>query len=68
MLGDERVSFVSEPFVLEPAWQKLTTQDKPTPKVWADAYLAAFAHTGGMRLVTLDGAVLALAADALVLI
>jgi hypothetical protein len=31
----------------------LTAQDRPTPKIWTDAYLAAFARAGGMRLVTL---------------
>jgi uncharacterized protein len=65
--GDERVSFVPEPFALEPEWRKLTTHDRPAPKVWTDAYLAAFARAGGMRLVTLDQAVVALSGDALVL-
>ncbi len=67
ILGDERVSFAPEPFALEPEWGKLTAQDRPTPKVWTDAYLCAFAHAGGLRLVTLDRAVLSLASDALVL-
>lgn len=67
MLGDERVSFAPEPFSLEPAWRKLTVQDRPAPKAWTDAYLSAFAHTGGMQLVTLDRAMLAIAGDALVL-
>jgi toxin-antitoxin system PIN domain toxin len=67
ILADERISFAPEPFALEPEWQKLTAQDRPTPKVWTDAYLVAFAHAGGMRLVTLDRAVLAIAGGALVL-
>ena len=67
ILSDERVSFTPEPFALEPEWRKLTIQDQPTPKVWTDAYLSAFARAGGMQFVTLDRAVLAVASDALVL-
>jgi uncharacterized protein len=67
ILADERISFAPEPFTLEPEWRKLTAQDRSTPKVWTDAYLAAFAHAGGMRLVTLDRAVLSMAGEALLL-
>jgi len=67
ILRDERVSFAPEPFALETEWRKLTDQPRPTPKVWTDAYLSAFAQAGGMRLVTLDRAVLAIAGGALVL-
>lgn len=67
MLGDERVLFAPEPFALEQEWQKLTMQNQPTPKIWTDAYLAAFARSAGMQLVTLDRAVLSLASEALLL-
>src|ERR1035438_1886727 len=67
MLADERIRFVPEPFTLEQEWRKLTAQDRPTPKVWTDAYLCAFAFAGGMRVVTLDRALLSIARDALVL-
>ncbi len=67
ILGDDRVSFEPEPFTLETEWRRLTAQDRPTPKIWTDAYLSAFARAGGMRFVTLDRAVLAIAGDALVL-
>jgi len=67
MMTDERMSFAPEPFMLEPEWRKLTTQDRPTPKLWTDAYLSAFARAAGMRLVTLDRAVLSIAANVLVL-
>lgn len=67
MLSDERIQFAPEPFALEQHWRKLTAQDQPATKLWTDAYLAAFAETGNMRLVTLDRAVLALAPDALLL-
>jgi toxin-antitoxin system PIN domain toxin len=45
-----------EPVGVSEAFQKKTTADEPSPKSWADAYLAAFAEVGGMRLVTLDRA------------
>ena len=68
ILQDQRVSLLAEPFNLEPEWQRLMSQDKPVPKVWTDAYLAAFAISGGMQLVTLDRAVLSLTNQALLLI
>lgn len=67
ILSDERIQFAPEPFSLEPEWRKLTTLDRPTPKIWTDAYLAAFARSGGMQLVTLDRAALATAPEALLL-
>lgn len=35
-------------------WRRLAARDTPSPKVWMDAYLAAFALAGGLRLVSLD--------------
>jgi uncharacterized protein len=67
ILADERIGFAPEPFALEDYWRKLTSLDRPTPKLWTDAYLTAFARTGGLRLVTLDRAIGAMAPDALML-
>ena len=67
ILADERIQFAPEPFSLEPEWRRLTAQDRPTPKIWTDAYLAAFARAGGMRLVTLDQAAARMAPEALLL-
>ena len=67
MRDDERIQFYEEPFTLEPECRKLTNQSQPTPKVWTDAYLAAFARAASMQLVTLDRAVLSIANDTLVL-
>ena len=36
-------------------WRGLALADTVSPKEWMDAYLAAFAITGGLRLITLDG-------------
>lgn len=35
-------------------WHRLAARKSASPKVWMDAYLAAFAITGGLRMVTLD--------------
>jgi predicted nucleic acid-binding protein len=67
MLSDERIQFAPEPFALEPEWRRLTAHARPTPKIWTVAYLAAFARAGGMRLVTLDRAVVSMAREALLL-
>lgn len=67
VLTDERIYFAPEPFTLEEQWRKATMQNQPTPKIWTDAYLVAFAHAAGMQLVTLDRAMLSLSNEALVL-
>lgn len=43
-----------EPPGLATHWQTWATRDTASPKVWMDAYLAAFALDGGLRLVTCD--------------
>ena len=35
-------------------WYRLAVGDTASPKVWMDAYLAAFAISGGLSVVTLD--------------
>lgn len=35
-------------------WRRLASRDTASPKVWMDAYLAAFAMGGGLHLVSLD--------------
>ena len=44
-----------EPPGLVAEWHQLASRETASPKVWMDAYLAAFAMAGGLRLVTLDG-------------
>ncbi len=53
-LADERISWVEEPRGLESSWKKLAGCSQASPKLWADAYLAAFAMAGGYQLVTTD--------------
>lgn len=52
---DDAVVFAKEAAGLEPIWRKLASRDTISPKVWMDAYLAAFAISSGLRFVTLDG-------------
>lgn len=50
-----RCEFIfNEPMTLESLWSGLAGLDKPSPKVWMDAFLAAFAMGHGLRLVTFD--------------
>lgn len=35
-------------------WHRLASHNTASPKVWMDAYLAAFAISGGLRMVSLD--------------
>ncbi len=53
-LSDPRVAFVEEPSGLEIVWRQFTHGRQFTPKLWNDAYLAAFAQTGGHEVVTFD--------------
>ena len=54
--ADARIGWAEEPPGLERRWQKLAAHPKASPKLWMDAYLAAFALTGGHQLVTTDRA------------
>lgn len=57
LLADERVRFqLEEPDALSPYWRLYSSQGSSSPKLWMDAYLAAFARAGGYRFVTLDKA------------
>jgi uncharacterized protein len=49
-----QVRWMEEPPELAALWAQSACRDTASPKVWMDAYLAAFAIAGGLRLVTLD--------------
>jgi len=51
---DSRVLLSPEPAGLEVEWRRLTQAKRPSTHVWNDAYLAAFAITGGLEIVTFD--------------
>jgi uncharacterized protein len=46
----------TEPAGIEDVFAKNTASDECSPKWWNDAYLAAFAETAGITLVTFDKA------------
>jgi uncharacterized protein len=54
LLGDERVIYSDEPAEIEPAWRQLTRGQSFSPKVWNDAYLAAFAKAADLEIATCD--------------
>ena len=56
LLADERIAWVAEPAGIEARWKGLAARATASPKLWMDAYLAAFAVAGGHRLVTTDKA------------
>jgi len=64
---DERISFLVEPDGLEREFRRLSNLTSRSPKVWADAYLLAFASAAGLKLVTFDRALKAKGVDVLVL-
>lgn len=55
-LEDDRVGFLEEPPGLDRRFRSLTRLKSASPKAWADAYLAAFAATAQVTLVTFDRA------------
>lgn len=55
LLADDRMIFqADEPAELELVWKKLAVRETASPKLWMDAYLAAFALAGRYRMVTTD--------------
>lgn len=51
-----QVAWADEPRDIETLLRALTAGAAASPKVWMDAYLAAFAEGGGLTLVTMDRA------------
>lgn len=49
------VLLVDEPEDCEAWLERWTLGNDPTPRKWTDAYLAAFARAGGLRMVSFDG-------------
>ncbi len=56
-LADDRIACrADEPVGVEPSWKELAVGRTASPKLWRDAYLAAFARAGRYSLVTTDAA------------
>ncbi len=54
LLSDSRVFVQDEPITIEGEWRKLTSDESFSVKIWNDAFLAAFAKTASLQLVTFD--------------
>jgi hypothetical protein len=52
--SDPRVTFSAEPAGIEFLWRANTRRRTYSPKVWNDAYLAAFAQAAAIEIVTFD--------------
>ena len=65
--ADDRIAFLPEPDGLEKEFRKLSRLSSRSPKVWADAYLLAFASIAGVKLVTFDRALESRGGDVFVL-
>jgi toxin-antitoxin system PIN domain toxin len=66
-LEDERVDFLDEPIGLETQFRALARSPRASPRDWADSYLAAFAQTSRLTVVTFDRAFQNKAKDLLLL-
>ena len=64
---DDRIRFVPEPEEIESGFRKHSRLTSASPKVWADAYLLAFAQSAGLTLVTFDRALAKRAGKAVVI-
>jgi toxin-antitoxin system PIN domain toxin len=54
LYNDPRVVYADEPENVEIIWRSNTQKLAFSPKVWNDAYLAAFAQAAGFEIVTFD--------------
>ncbi|MFP4444086.1 MAG: TA system VapC family ribonuclease toxin [Spirochaetia bacterium] len=54
LLNDYRIDFYNEPVGTEHFWKLFTSGKEYSPKVWNDAYLAAFTRAGDFHLVSFD--------------
>ena len=54
LFADPRVVFSDEPDGVEDHWREFTRRRTFSPKVWNDAFLAAFAKAAEFEIVTFD--------------
>jgi len=67
LFGDDRVVFVDEPNGIEAAFRKYARKNHASPKLWADAWLLAFAECADGVVVTFDQALAARASHTVLL-
>jgi len=54
--SDSRIGYADEPKGIDELWKMLAVRETASPKLWMDAYLAAFALRGDYVCVTTDDA------------
>jgi uncharacterized protein len=54
--NQDKVGFLEEPYGLDLLFQAGSDLSQASPKLWNDAYLAAFSEAAGLTLVTFDRA------------
>ncbi len=59
LVADPRNRMIGEPAGIDPSFRLHTDSKLAATKQWADGYLAAFAETAGVQLVTFDRALAA---------
>ena len=67
LFEDERVALVREPVGVEARLRRLTSDRTAMPRLWADAYLVAFADESKGAVVTFDRALAARSRNAVLL-
>ena len=67
LFDDERVTFYPEPAGMESSFREYAAGHHASPKLWADAYLAAFATEHGGSIVTFDRGLCKLVRDSVLL-
>src|SRR5437016_2046722 len=65
--ADSNIAFLAEPPEIEKQFRSYSRMSSRSPKVWADAYLLAFASVAGLKLVTFDRALKSRGVDVFVL-
>jgi toxin-antitoxin system PIN domain toxin len=63
LFEDSRVCLLPEPPQLEQDFRKLSAAKTSSPKLWADAYIVAFARAAQAKLITFDRALAKQSAD-----
>ena len=54
--SNRRIGLAKEPSRIESFWKSFCLRETASPKLWMDAYLAAFAMAGRHQLLTTDTA------------
>jgi hypothetical protein len=67
LFDDDRVTLISEPAGIERRFRECASGGTASPKLWADAWLQAFAECAGGVMVTFDRALGARARNAVLL-